>query len=293
VLVKNGLFMAKSSDIAGQITGIGSLPLGEEKTVLDQAFAVDIPYFPSLPVLAESETLLGQGLAGFPDAKPEAFSPGLLWQPYLERLAHDPRRWTKLQLLGPTTAAQAIPDAVDEAALGGWLLRRAVGMLGEVRKLGKQAVFFLDEPGLLNAEPAPSLRRILEGLRAEGALVGLHCCAAGDLGEFLDWPLDLLSFDFSLASPWEDAERLWVFRHRGGRLALGVVPTAVTSAWHPKQEVERCRSRLRAALDEADAEEVLRESLLTPACGLGLRSPEESAAVFAALKEFQHELHHT
>jgi hypothetical protein len=128
---------------------------------------------------------------------------------------------------------------------------------------------------------------MVEALREKGALVGIHCCAAGDLSPFLDWPLDLLSFDFSLASPWEDAERLWVFRHRGGRLALGVVPTVVSSAWHPRKEVERCRSRLKAALDAADAEEVLRESLLTPACGLGFRTAEESTAVFAALASFQ------
>jgi len=128
---------------------------------------------------------------------------------------------------------------------------------------------------------------MLQSLRQRGALVGLHCCAAGDLSPFLEWPLDFLSFDFSLASPWEDAERLSVYRRRGGRLALGVIPTALTSAWQPKREVERCRSRMRAALGSAEAEEVLHESLLTPACGLGMRGPAERDAVFAALAEFQ------
>src|SRR5919106_5290812 len=98
--------MTKSSDIAGLRTGIGSLPPAEEKEVLDQAFAVDIPYFPSLPALGENETLLGQGLAGFPEQGPEALSPGRLWKAFLERLTRDPRPWAKLQLVGPATAAR-------------------------------------------------------------------------------------------------------------------------------------------------------------------------------------------
>ena len=284
--------MTKSSDIAGQTTGVGSLPPAEEKEVLDRAFTVDIPYFPTLPAMDKKELLIAQGLAGFPEGPADA-SPGLLWQPYLERLALDPRPWTKLQWAGPATLLGARPDLTpeDRQRVEEWVLKRAGFLLGEVQNLGKQAVFFLDEPALLLAEPAENLKRIVESLRERGALVGIHCCAAGDFDRFLDWPLDFLSFDFSLASPWEDAERLWVFRHRGGRLALGVVPTSLTSAWHPKKEVERCRSRLRAALDTAEAEEVLRESLLTPACGLGLRSPEECAAVFAALGEFQDYVH--
>ena len=284
--------MTKSSDIAGQITGIGSLPPADEKEVLDRAFTVDIPYFPTLPALGGNEPLIAQGLAGFPEG-PFDGSPGLLWRPYLERLAVDPRPWTKLQWAGPATLLGARPDvsSEDRRRVEEWILQRAGYLLGEIQNLGKKAIFFLDEPTLLAAQPSASLRRIVEALRERGALVGIHCCAGGDFDPFLDWPLDFLSFDFSLASPWEDAERLWVFRHRGGRLALGVVPTSLTSAWHPKKEVERCRSRLRAALDAAEAEEVLRESLLTPACGLGLRSPEECAAVFAALGEFKDYVH--
>ncbi|HKY63836.1 MAG TPA: hypothetical protein VJR29_10480 [bacterium] len=282
--------MTKSSDIAGRTTGIGSLPPEDPKAVLDRAFAVDIPYFPTQPALGENETMLGQGLAGFLEG-PADFAPGLLWRLYLERLARDPRPWTKLQWVGPATLLQAqakwVGDPERRRLLEEWLLKRAEFLLAEVSNLGKKVLLFLDEPGLLRAAPLESGRRIVEALRQRGALVGIHCCEAGDFDPFLDWPLDFLSFDFALASPWEDAERLWVFRHRGGRLALGVVPTSLTSAWHPKKEVERCRSRLAAALDTAEAEEVLRESLLTPACGLGLRSPEECVRVFEALQEFQ------
>lgn len=283
--------MTKSSDIAGQTTGIGSLPRGGEKEVLDQAFALDIPYFPTLPTLGGNETLIGQGLAGFGEEPTTDFSPGLLWRPYLERLAQDPRPWAKLQLVGPVTASQSLSDPGLSEGLAAWLIHRAVSMLAEVQKLGKKVLLVLDEPAWSFGEEDSGLRSTLEILGAENAVVGLHCCAGVDLSPLLEWPLDFLSFDFSLASPWEDVERLRSFRHRGGRLALGVVPTAVTSAWHPPKEVERCRSRLRAALGAAEAEEVLRESLLTPACGLGLRSPEESAAVYAALKEFQHEVY--
>ena len=282
--------MTKSSDIAGHSTGIGSLPPAEEKEVLDQAFAVDIPYFPSLPATGENETLLGQGLAGFPDLAPDAFSPGQLWKPFLERLTQDPRPWTKLQIVGPVTAAKGrgfSPARPGSGVLADWLSKRAEWMLEQVQSLGKKAIFFFDEPALLDEEPSSDLKLTVEKIRERGALAGIHCCAAGDFDAYLNWPLDFLSFDFSLASPWEDAERLWVFRQRGGRLSLGVIPTALTPDWHPRKEVERCRSRLRAALGSADAEEVLRESMLTPACGLGLRTLEESAAVFRTLADFQ------
>lgn len=330
--------MIKSSDIPPlATTGIGSLPGRDARAALDRAFAVDIPYFPSLPALDPAEGILVQALAGFPGVtgfeeggprfswerwkeEREAFrerldgglgpeelfpsGPGALWKDFLARLEADPRPWAKVQLLGPATARVSLEaaaggrlpaDAEFDAQLGAWLTRKAETLIAALLRSGKRVLFFWDEPGLgaATAEVASkNLRAPLEVLKKLGAQVGIHGCGAWHFAEALTWPVDILSLDLALVG--EDllghADLLRDFRRRGGRLALGCVPTLPASAWNSRREVEQWRTRFAAALGEAESRALLAEALLTPACGLGNRTEEEGAEVWRRLEEVKLEL---
>lgn len=331
--------MIKSSDIpAPATTGIGSLPHRDGASALDGSFAVDIPYFPTLPGLDPQQGMLIQGLAGVPGislakggvlsfdraafrAGREAFAEKLqlvcgsgpriifpagaggLWDRFVERAAADSRPWVKTQWLGPVTAVLALEDltpgsftqAEDVTLLGDWLAAQAAAMAGELTRHGKQVLFFWDEPGLGSTRAregagARAAKYLLDGIGAlknSDLKVGIHCCGKWDLAEVLSWPLDVISFDAGLsgddllAAP----EGLRAFRKQGGRLALGLVPTQLASTWNSRQEVEQWRTRFFTALGEAAAQDLLAESLLTPACGLGSRTMAEAEAVFTALDE--------
>ena len=324
--------MIKSSDIpTPATTGIGSLPHRDEASALDWAFAVDIPYFPTLPGLDPRQGMLIQALAGLPgisvaedgglsfdldsfragreafadkidlairDAGARKFFPGLgkLWNRFVERAAADPRPWVKTQWLGPLTAELALEDltpgtlsrAEDVALLRDWLLVQATAMTEELTRHGKRVLFFWDEPGL-GAARAKYPLDFITALKNSGVKVGIHCCGKWELAEVLTWPLDVISFDAALSGDdlLADPQGICAFREQGGRLALGLVPTQLASTWNSRREVEQWRTRFCAALGEAEGQELLAESLLTPACGLGQRTIAEAEAVFSAMKEMK------
>ncbi|MCE9625679.1 MAG: hypothetical protein K8R69_09585 [Deltaproteobacteria bacterium] len=248
------------------------------------------------------------GRAFLPDPNQEvglAASEGL-WRMFLERLQGHPGSWAKVQLLGPVTAALSIPGldhlapslAMDLVAqVSEWLLSKALSLVADLGRAGKRAMFFWDEPALATPEvlqpmarlAAEQLRERIEVLKNFGAVVGIHCCGHWNFGEQLPWPQHIVSLDWSLSGDplLKESGKLREFRSRGGRLALGLVPTRLPSTWNSRQEVEQCRTRFEAAFGQEEARAFLGESLLTPACGLGLRTLPDCAAVFSALRECQ------
>jgi len=84
-------------------------------------------------------------------------------------------------------------------------------------------------------------------------------------------------------------EHLW----RGGRLSLGVIPTGATSNEIRGLDPREVFMGLMEAFSKnfRDRPELvartLRESLYTPACGLGLHSPEDTEAVLEKLLAFK------
>lgn len=233
------------------------------------------------------------------------FSPatsGGLWDLFVERASRHAGAWAKTQWLGPLTAVQALagleaaprPKAMELVAqLAEWLFARAVAMVSELRRHGKEVLFFWDEPALGAARTplldlaAEHLRERIGELRNYGARVGIHCCGRWDFEALPAWGLDFASFDLALcgAALLARPESLRKFRERAGRLALGLVPTSPPPAWNPREEVEQWRARFAAALGAEEMKALWSEAILTPACGLGFRSVEEAERVFALLEE--------
>jgi hypothetical protein len=115
--------------------------------------------------------------------------------------------------------------------------------------------------------------------------VGLHCCGDANWGPVLGLGLDVLSIDaaLSLESVLACGPALEAFEAAGGRLALGVVPTNLATDADLGIALERVLELFAAAGGRASAVERLDRCLLTPACGLALRSIPDCERVFEDL----------
>jgi hypothetical protein len=117
---------------------------------------------------------------------------------------------------------------------------------------------------------------VLEAVAAGAEITGSHCCSNTDWSIFLESRLSVVSFDaFEFAENflmYRDA--LAAFMARGGNLAWGIVPTDPDLL--AGQTAQGLRNRLLPLVAKVEAlgfkrEQVFRQSLITPACGLGSR----------------------
>ncbi len=238
------------------------------------------------------------GLASPLAPAPEAFS---AWQPFLEELRVRRSSLAKIQLVGPLTASRVarlsdgrplqadMPIANQVFQL---LVARALAMIRAVQDCGARPIFFFDEPGLTglslgtarNLMGLQELRTSVTALRKAGALVGLHCCGEAQWERLLPLGFNFLSIDVAISLPslLRRSEELKAFVGAGGRLALGILPTG-GDAMLPRA-AELAEGLLRSFAGQLG---LLRTALLTPACGLALRTPAEAEAALVALPEVQ------
>jgi hypothetical protein len=195
--------------------------------------------------------------------------------------------------VGPITFAAGIttPDGKSllydpellEAMVKG-LSIKALWQVNEMEKSGKKPIIFLDEPYLSGYGSAFSpierhevislLKETIDYIRERSdALIGIHCCGNTDWSMIMDAGPDIVNFDafeyidFFLLYP----DHLSRFLQGGGIIAWGVVPT---SAYTGRESVEDIFLRLEQGLNRAcelglDKEKLIRNSVLTPSCGMG------------------------
>jgi methionine synthase II (cobalamin-independent) len=220
----------------------------------------------------------------------------------------------KGQLSGPVTLAGVIKDAEDKPilfdqeltqAVAAGLARKVAWQAEEFRKLGKAPVVFLDEPYLSGFgsaylpisgdEVTAILTQTLTEAREAAAgpvTLGIHCCGNTDWSLLLKAPIDILSFD---SFGYFDNLRLYAqalssFLSRGGWLAWGLVPTldpeefkkeTTGSLW---QRFQQQVSQLAQDL-QTGPRDILSQSLLTPACGMGYLNRDAGLQVLTSLRE--------
>jgi len=217
----------------------------------------------------------------------------------------------KGQLSGPVTFTGVVKDPAGKAilydreltqAVCAGLARKVAWQARQFRDLGKEPVIFLDEPFLtgfgsaylpISADEVTAIltQTLTEAREAAGPVtLGVHCCGNTDWSLLLKAPLDILSFDsygyFENLRLYAGA--LSTFLARGGWLAWGLVPTnediqteTPDTLWRRFQaQVSRLSEDLGRGLQD-----ILNQSLLTPACGMGYLSRERGRGVLASLKE--------
>lgn len=239
----------------------------------------------------------------------EAFEPSAAaaraWRPFLWEVEHRKLALAKAQLAGPFTvlgvlcAGREVQEEPGlEQGVFRLLLARALAMVKALRRAGTTPLFYLDEPGLYAFTRASArqllalqeLRLMVASLQREGALVGVHCCGNTDWGSVLESGVDLVSLDARLSlEPLLDARSaLARFLDSGATLSLGIIPTDLAAGYTVEERVDAAEALLRAGLPPGhSAQSVARHLLLTPACGLAMRSVPDAERILSELKQAQ------
>ena len=231
------------------------------------------------------------------------------WMHFLRALEERGARVAKLQLGGPYTALRLLKTTDGGRAreltglaehLSRLVLAKVIAMVRRVRALGVQPLVFIDEPASTRRWSADEVHLLglgeqgLRALRAEGARVGLHCCGEVDWDPVLRSGVDYVSIDTELSlAALLAAPSATAYLERGGRLALGVVPTTLPSLAgerDPAHLAENLLGTLHCAFPRAPemVRAILRSALFTPACGLAGHSVRGAEEVLATLREFVH-----
>ncbi len=232
------------------------------------------------------------------------------FRPFLWEIEHRKLPFAKVQLAGPATVrwvartssgqpASEVPE-LDQQIFR-LLLARSLALVKAVRRAGATPLFFLDEPGLYALDRRnlrhvlvlQELKMLVMAAQREGAVVGLHCCSNTDWRAVLELGLDVLSIDARLSLDAVLEERdLWLrFLAEGSTLALGIVPTDLKSAYQLDELVESVEASLRATTPASmPFEAVLAGMLLTPACGLGMRTVKDAERIVNEVRQAQRKL---
>lgn len=235
------------------------------------------------------------------------------WRPFLWEVEHRKLALAKAQIAGPFTvrsvartnegAATMDVPGLDQAMYR-LVMVRSLAMVKALRRTGTTPLFFLDEPGLYafqRSQPRhllalQELRLLVLALHREGALVGIHCCGNTDWGSLLSVQPDVLSLDvrLSLDAMLEETEALARFLDSGATLSLGIIPTDLTSNYDVAELTESVEASLKAALPKGKSfTQVLSHVLLTPACGMAMRSVVDAERILGELRAAQRRLHET
>jgi len=236
----------------------------------------------------------------------------------LALIGQEPERYgpfIKGHTVGPVTFAAAIRDRegrnlfaytdFSEAFVKA-LAIRALWQVRELARSGKKPILFLDEPYLAGFgsaftpiqrhEVVAMIQEVVDYVRERSeAIVGIHCCGNTDWSMIFEAGPDIVSFDaFSYMDYFflYPAELLR-FIETGGAIAWGIVPTF---GFTGRETVDDLSSRLQQGLAKLhalglDPGRVARQSLLTPACGMGNMEPAAAERVLALLRGLSERYH--
>lgn len=248
----------------------------------------------------------------------EAFEPNSstssCWQPFLWELEERGHKFAKIQLAGPLTCQWALrlkdgstiskhPDVASQ--IFKLVLARALAMSRRLQAGGIQPVLYLDEPALYgfsmsdarHALGLQELKIVVQALRNENVIVGMHCCSNTDWKTVLGLGLQIVSIDtdLSLNKVLATGDCAANFVRNGGRLSLGIIPTGKHSEhsaprdFSVKAQFEHLVGVFAQAWPGQDdlTSKALREAIYTPACGLALVTTSDAEFVLASLKDFE------
>ncbi|NLZ28902.1 MAG: hypothetical protein GX887_08055 [Firmicutes bacterium] len=215
----------------------------------------------------------------------------------------------KGQLSSPVTVGLQVTDQGGSPAFYNDQLREllvktltfhARWQLKQLGRFNRPVLLFIDDPGVYGygtsgyvglgrEEIQKSLGEVINGIKMDGGLVGIHCCAGADWSLMFELPFDLVSFDAYNYFPslLVYVEELSAYLDRGGGLAWGIVPTseriddedAGSLYMNLKDKIEILVSH------GIDREKLQKQLLLTPSCGTGTLTEEQAESVYRVLAQ--------
>jgi len=208
----------------------------------------------------------------------------------------------KGQLIGPVSFGLTVTDESRRSIIYDEQLVDAVvkacGMkarwqITRMKAVVPQTIIFIDEPYLSSFgsafvslgrdEVVNYLNQVIESIKLEGGIAGIHCCGNTDWSIIMDTEVDIISFDaYSyLETISLYPKKLKEFLNRGHSLAWGIVPaSSLAMEEEVKSLIKRFQEGLELLLSKGiSKEKVLENLLITPSCGTGTLSVEVAEQV--------------
>ncbi len=216
----------------------------------------------------------------------------------------------KGQITGPLTFTLGLKDSrgrpiyFDEELreISLMLLKAKIRWQTEILKpLAENIILFIDEPILsalgstsyLGVEPQETLRllkEIVDCIRYVGGIPGIHCCGNADWSIVIESGAEIISFD---AYGYIDTiaiypEEIKGFLKENGYLAWGIIPTTEMIREETTDSIKKRFYDGLATLSASIPTTLLLSGiLLTPSCGTGSMSVDETIKVFKLLKDLK------
>ncbi len=212
----------------------------------------------------------------------------------------------KGQITGPLTFTLGLRDTTGRLLFFDEELREIALMLLKaklrwqvdvLRPCSRQVMIFIDEPilsaiggstyiGVSREEILRLLKETVNTIVESGAIPGIHCCGNADWSIVIESGAQVLSFDayeyFDSLAIYREA--LIDFLDKGGYLAWGIIPTTEAIENETFESIrKRFDKDLRKLALYVPEGLLMRQMLLTPSCGTGSRSIDETIKVFQLL----------
>lgn len=209
----------------------------------------------------------------------------------------------KGHVTGPLTFSLGLKDSYGRLVYFDEELREIASMLLRakarwqidiLRQHSDNVIIFIDEPILsavgssayLGVDSGEALRLLKDNVAAiedAGGISGIHCCGRADWTTVIKSGVRIISFDafeyFDTLAIYH--EEIKDFLQGGGYLAWGIVPTSESIN---SVDIEKLMAMMSNNLEKlyrhVSPELVNSRILLTPSCGTGSRSIEETIKVF-------------
>ena len=282
--------------------GIPCVVLDEEKKRMyfatDKDFTSDFETF--------YENYMAENLEHFQISA--AFSRGI--HDMAKRLAENPPTgllYFKSHVTGPITVGLGRVDENKRAIYYNELFRdiivkgtemKAKWLLDRFRFLGCPQICFIDEPilagfgsstyvSLHRADVVQYLNAVIQAIRKQNAIAGIHCCGNTEWTILIDAGVDVISFD-----AYDYAETIAYYPHqvnefleKGGVLAWGIVPTSEKIDTETAESlVKKLDSRIHNLAGKGiDKNLIWEKCLITPSCGTGSLPVGISEKIFEEL----------
>ncbi len=211
----------------------------------------------------------------------------------LNQIDRSAMKYFKMQVTGPITVGLGIVDENKRAIYYNEMFRdvvvknaamKARWQLRKFRPLFEKRICFIDEP-ILSAfgsstyvsvhreDVVAYLGEVVEAIRTEGGLPGIHCCGNTDWTIPIDAGVDIINFDaydYGETIPLY-GEQMKTFLERGGILAWGIVPT---SEKIEDETTESLVAKFESLVDmliakNIERDKILQNALITASCGTG------------------------
>jgi len=170
-----------------------------------------------------------------------------------------------------------------------------------LKQVADNVIIFMDEPILsalgsstyLGVNPDDAMRLLKETsktIKESGGISGIHCCGNADWPSVMETGVDILNFDAysyfdTLMIYKDDVSR---FLESGGCLAWGIVPTTDEIRNETFDSIRRQFDRKIEEMSKAIPSGLpMSRIILTPSCGTGSRSIEETLKIFQILMQLK------